>query len=101
MTPDETPSSTPNPKVSKMVAATAAKSTFEYCQLDFNIEKSTKLRTATMIVAAKVALGKKNNSGVKNSAASSIPTAVKAPAAGVSAPASKLTTDRANPPGRP
>ena len=51
-----------------------------------------------MIVAANVALGKKNNSGVKSRAANPIPIAVKAPAAGVSAPASKLTTERAKPP---
>ena len=51
-----------------------------------------------MIVAASVALGKKNKSGVSNRAARPIPIAVNAPAAGVSAPASKLTTERAKPP---
>jgi hypothetical protein len=51
-----------------------------------------------MIVAASVAFGRKWRSGVRNSAASAMPTAVKAPAAGVSAPASKFTTDRAKPP---
>ena len=51
-----------------------------------------------MIVPAKVAIGSEASNGVRNSAASNIPTAVNAPAAGVSAPASKLTTDRAKPP---
>jgi hypothetical protein len=51
-----------------------------------------------MIVAASVAVGRKKMSGVRSSAASRMPTAVKAPAAGVSAPASKFTTDRAKPP---
>lgn len=36
--------------------------------------------------------------GVRNRVASAIPTAVYAPAAGVSAPASKLTTEREKPP---
>ena len=51
-----------------------------------------------MMVAARVAFGRKNSSGVRNSVASAMPTAVKAPAAGVSAPASKFTTERAKPP---
>ena len=51
-----------------------------------------------MIVAARVAFGKKYNSGVRNIVASAMPTAVNAPAAGVSAPASKFTTERAKPP---
>ncbi|MNC99734.1 hypothetical protein D3C83_181180 [compost metagenome] len=51
-----------------------------------------------MIVAARVAIGSEWSSGVRNSAATAMPTAVKAPAAGVSAPASKLTTERAKPP---
>ncbi len=51
-----------------------------------------------MMVAASVALGRKYKSGVRNNAASAIPTAVNAPAAGVSAPASKFTTERAKPP---
>ena len=50
------------------------------------------------MVAASVAFGKKNNKGVKNIVANAIPTAVKAPAAGVSAPASKFTTEREKPP---
>ena len=51
-----------------------------------------------MMVAARVAFGRKNSSGVRNSVASAMPTAVKAPAAGVSAPASKFTTEREKPP---
>ena len=51
-----------------------------------------------MIVAASVAFGRKYSSGVRNRVASAMPTAVKAPAAGVSAPASKFTTERAKPP---
>ena len=51
-----------------------------------------------MMVAARVAFGRKNSSGVRNIVASAMPTAVKAPAAGVSAPASKFTTERAKPP---
>ena len=59
---------------------------------------STSESTATIIVAASVALGRKNRNGVRNSVARAMPTAVKAPAAGVSAPASKFTTERAKPP---
>ena len=51
-----------------------------------------------MMVAARVAFGRKYSSGVRNIVASAMPTAVKAPAAGVSAPASKFTTERAKPP---
>ena len=51
-----------------------------------------------MIVAASTATGRLARSGVRKSVASAMPTAVKAPAAGVAAPASKLTTDRAKPP---
>ena len=51
-----------------------------------------------MIVPANVAIGSEASTGVRNNAASKMPTAVNAPAAGVSAPASKLTTERANPP---
>ena len=51
-----------------------------------------------MIVAASVAVGRKNSAGVRNITASAMPTAVNAPAAGVCAPASKFTTDRAKPP---
>ena len=50
------------------------------------------------MVAARVAFGRKKSSGVRNSVTSAMPTAVKAPAAGVSAPASKFTTERARPP---
>ena len=55
-------------------------------------------RTATKMVAPSVALGRKYNSGVRKSATRAMPTAVKTPAAGVSAPASKLTMDREKPP---
>ena len=51
-----------------------------------------------MIVAASVALGRSWISGVSATAAMVRPSAVKAPAAGVAAPASKFTTDRAKPP---
>ena len=51
-----------------------------------------------MIVAASVACGRFARNGVRNNVASAIPTAVNTPAAGVTAPASKLTTERANPP---
>ena len=50
------------------------------------------------MVAARVAFGRKKSSGVRNSVTSAMPTAVNAPAAGVSAPASKFTTERARPP---
>jgi len=49
--------------------------------------KSTSEITATMMVAASVALGRKNKSGVRKIVARAIPIAVNAPAAGVSAPA--------------
>jgi len=51
-----------------------------------------------MMVAARVAFGRKKRSGVRKIVASAMPSAVKAPAAGVSAPASKFTTERAKPP---
>ena len=51
-----------------------------------------------MMMAASVAFGRKNSSGVRNIAASAMPTAVKAPAAGVSAPAWKFTIERERPP---
>jgi hypothetical protein len=51
-----------------------------------------------MMVAASVALGRKEDQRRQRSAAMASPTAVKAPAAGVSAPASKFTTERAKPP---
>lgn len=54
--------------------------------------------TATKMVAPSVALGRKYNNGVRKSATRAIPIAVKAPAAGVSAPASKFTIDLENPP---
>src|SRR5210317_429334 len=60
--------------------------------------RSTKERTATMTVAARTALGKNSNNGVKNKAVSAIMTAVMTPAKGVLAPASKLTTEREKPP---
>ena len=97
-TPADTPTSTPSPSVRTIVADTAAKSTLEYVHVLRRIEKSTRLRTATMMVAASVAFGRKNNNGVSSNAANAIPTAVNAPAAGVSAPASKFTTDREKPP---
>ncbi len=50
------------------------------------------------MVAASVALGRKCSAGVRNSVAAAIPTAVIPPAAGVRAPASKFTTERAKPP---
>ena len=62
------------------------------------VSRSMSDRTATMMVAASVALGRKNRSGVRNRVANAMPMAVKAPAAGVRAPASKFTTDRENPP---
>jgi len=43
-------------------------------------------------------MGRDDSSGVRNSDASAIPPAVNAPAAGVRAPASKLTAERAKPP---
>ena len=51
-----------------------------------------------MMMAARVALGRKKNSGVRNIVASATPIAVYVPAAGVSAPASKFTAERVNPP---
>ncbi len=60
--------------------------------------RSIKLITATMIVAARVALGRKYSSGVRNKAVRAMPTAAIILAAGVFAPASKLTTERENPP---
>ena len=42
-----------------------------------NIEKSTTVNTATIIVAANVTLGRKYNTGVKSIAATAIPTAAK------------------------
>lgn len=51
-----------------------------------------------MMVAAKVAFGRKYRSGVKNNVTKAITMAVNAPAAGVSAPASKFTIERENPP---
>ncbi len=50
------------------------------------------------MVAASVAFGRKKSSGVRKSVTSAIPIAVNAPAAGVSAPASKFTTERDRPP---
>jgi hypothetical protein len=55
---------------------------------------STRDSTATMMIAASAAFGRKNSSGVRNSVAMPTPTAVNAPAAGVCAPASKFTTER-------
>ena len=60
--------------------------------------RSTSDSTATTMVAAKVALGKKYKAGVRKTVAKVMPTAVKTPAAGVCAPASKFTTERAKPP---
>ncbi len=60
--------------------------------------KSTSESTATTMVAASVACGRKYSAGVRKSEASVMPMAVNTPAAGVCAPASKLTTERANPP---
>ena len=51
-----------------------------------------------MTVAARTALGKNSNNGVKNKAVSAIMTAVMTPAKGVRAPASKFTTEREKPP---
>ena len=98
MTPAATPISTPKPSVSRIVAATAVKSALEYPHVFFKIDRSTRPRTATIIVAASVALGKKYTNGVRATAAMVRPIAVNAPAAGVSAPASKFTTERAKPP---
>ena len=50
------------------------------------------------MVAARVAWGTKYSAGVSSSAAARMPTAVNTPAAGVCAPASKFTTERAKPP---
>ncbi len=54
--------------------------------------------TATMMVAARVARGRWVSRGVSSSVAPPMPSAVKAPAAGVAAPASALTTEREKPP---
>ena len=54
--------------------------------------KLTRESTATMMLAAKVAWGRKYKAGVNNKDASVMPIAVKMPAASVCAPASKLTT---------
>ena len=46
-----------------IVAATARKSALEYTQVFFRIEKSTSDNTATIMVAASVALGRKKIKG--------------------------------------
>ena len=97
-TPVIIPISTPTDNVMIIVEIIAKKSVFEYRQVLFIAPKSTKLSTAIIIVAARVAFGKKKRSGVRKAVAIAIPIAVKVPAAGVLAPASKLTTDLANPP---
>jgi hypothetical protein len=60
--------------------------------------KSTSDNTATIMVAARVALGSEVNHGVRNNAVRPIAMAVNTPAMGVTAPASKFTTERAKPP---
>ena len=57
-TPITKPVSTPINRVPTNVVATAMKSSFEKRQVDFKISKSTKERTATMMVAARVACGR-------------------------------------------
>src|SRR5690554_7651410 len=55
-------------------------------------------RSSDLIVAARVAIGSVASSGVNQRITTRMPTAVKAPAAGVRAPASKFTTEREKPP---
>ena len=81
-----------------MVAAMAVKSALSYCQASLMACQSSRLLTATMIVAARVALGRKYRAGVRKAAARAMPPAVIIDAAWVLAPASKLTTDREKPP---
>ena len=51
-----------------------------------------------MMMAASVARGSQASQSVNHRLASRMPMAVKAPASGVAAPASKLTTERDSPP---
>ena len=81
-----------------MVTSMAMKSAREYRQVRIRAGKSTSVDTATIIVAANVATGSMAMAGVSASVATAIPIAVKAPAAGVWAPASKFTTEREKPP---
>ena len=81
-----------------MVSETAEKSADEKRLASRSTCQSIRFNTATMIVAAKTALGRKKSVGVRNSAANAMPKAARMDAIWVSAPASKLTTDRENPP---
>ena len=78
--------------------ATAEKSDREYRQARASTPKSTSEVTATIIAAARAALGKKNKIGVNSKAARAIPIAARILATGVRAPESKLTTDLEKPP---
>ena len=96
--PPSTPSSTPSNKVAVIVVITARKSEIEYCQARLIVCQSSSEVTATIIVAARVALGRKNSTGVSNRAANPMPTAAIILAPGVFAPASKFTMEREKPP---
>ena len=51
------PASTPSDNVRTIVAAIAVKSALEYSHVRFSAPRSTKDKTATIMVAAKVAFG--------------------------------------------
>ena len=57
-TPRTKPFSTPTNKVANRVVSTAIKSSLENRQVDFKMPKSTRDKTATMMVAANVACGR-------------------------------------------
>jgi len=71
-TPTTRPTSTPRTSVTSIVEAIAAKSVLEKSKMRLRAPRSTSDNTATMIVAASVALGRKNSSGVRNSVTSAM-----------------------------
>ena len=81
-----------------IVSSTAEKSAREKRADNVKMSQSINASTATMIVAARTAFGRKYSAGVNRSAANAIPSAVSTDAICVSAPASKLTTEREKPP---